>query len=59
MIDPAFGNIIRLLLLSFKNSNTDPTRNSSGKYYVLLEEITDFNALTDNKLFLDQLVKNK
>ena len=28
MIDPTFRNINRLFVLSFKNSNNDPTRNS-------------------------------
>ena len=53
MIDPTVRNIIRLLVLSFKNSNTVTTRNSFSKYYMLLEEITDFNALTNNKIFWD------
>ena len=60
MIDPAFRNIIRLFVLSFKNGINDSTRNSFDKYYMPLVEIKDFNALTDNKPFFDdQLVKNK
>ena len=45
--------------LSFKNDNDDPTRDSFEKYYMPLVEIKDFNALTDNKPFCDQLLKNK
>ena len=49
----------RLFVLSFKNGNDDPTRNSLDKYYMPLVEIKDFNALIDNKPFFDQPVKNK
>ena len=48
LIDPTFRNINRLFVLSLKNGNGDPTRNSFEK---------DFNALIDNKLFFDQPVK--
>ena len=44
LIDVAFRKINRLFVLSFKNGNDDPTRNS-------------FDALTDNKPFFDQPVK--
>ena len=47
----------RLFVLSFKNGNDDPTRNSLDKYYMPLVEIKDFNALIDNKPFFDQPVK--
>ena len=50
-------NINRLFILSFKNN--DPIRNSFDKYYMLLVEIKDFNALIDNKPFFGQAVKNK
>ena len=50
MVDPAFKNINRLLVISFKNGDNDPVRNSFGKYYMRLGEIKDFNALIDNKL---------
>ena len=53
MIDPRFKNINTLFVLSFKNGDNDPTRNSFDKYYMPLEEIHDFNALIDNKLFFD------
>ena len=32
LIDPTFGNINRLFVLSFKNGKNDSTRNSFGKY---------------------------
>ena len=57
MIDPKFRNINRSFVLSFKNGDNDPTRNS--KYYMTLVEIKDFIALTDNKPFFDQPIKNK
>ena len=59
LIDPTFRNINRLLVLSFKNGNDDPTRNSFDEYYILLVEIKDFDALIDNKPLFDQPVKNK
>ena len=49
--DPTFRNIKRLFVLSFKNGNDNPTRNSFDKYYMPLVEIKDFNALVDNKHF--------
>ena len=59
LIDPAFRNINRLFVLSFKNGNNDPTRDSFEKNYMPLVEIKDFNALIENKPFFDQPVKNK
>ena len=59
VIDPTFRNINRLFVLSFKNGNDDPTRNSFDEYYMPLVEIKYFNALIDNKPFFDQLVKSK
>ena len=58
-IDPTFRNINRLFVLSFKNSDKDPTRNSFDKYYISLAEVKDFNILINNKPFFDQPVKNK
>ena len=49
----------RLFVLSFKNGNDYPTRDSFNKYYILLVEIKHFNALIDNKPFFDEPVKNK
>ena len=51
LIDPTFRNINRLFVLSFKNGDNDPTRDSCNKYYMPLVEIKDFNALVDNKPF--------
>ena len=58
MIDPTFRKISRLFVLSFKNSNDDPTRNSFDEYYMSLVD-KDFNELIDNKSFFHQTVKNK
>ena len=38
-IDPAFRNINRLFVFSFKNSDDDPKRDSFGQYYILLVQI--------------------
>ena len=57
MIDPKFRNINRMFVLSFKKSDSDPTKDSY-KYYMPLVEIKSFNALTDNKPLYDQIVKN-
>ena len=59
LIVPTFRNINRLFVLSFKNGNNDPTRDSFDKYYMRLVEIKGFNALIDNKPFFDQPLKNK
>ena len=59
MINPTFRNIYRLFVLSFRNGDDDPTRNSFDEYYMPLVEIKDFNALIDNKPFFDQTVRNK
>ena len=47
-----------MFVLSFKNGDNDPTRDSFDKYYMPLE-IRDFNTLIDNKPFFYQPVKNK
>ena len=57
MIDLTFGSINRLFVLPFKNGNDDPPGESFDKYYMLLVEIKDFNALIDKKPFFDQPVK--
>ena len=59
LIDPTFRNINRLFVLSSKNGNNDPTRNSFDKYYMSLVEIKDFNVLIDDKPFYDHPLKNK
>ena len=45
LIDLTIRSINRLFVLSFKNGNDDPTRNSFDKYYMSLVEIKDFNTL--------------
>ena len=57
LIDLTFRNINGLFVLSFKNGNDDPTRNSFNKYYMPSVEIKDFNALIDNKHFFNLSVK--
>ena len=52
MIDPTFRNIHWLFALSFRNGGSDLARNTFDKYYMLLVEIKDFNALIDNKPIL-------
>ena len=58
LIDPTFRNINRLIVLSIKNCNNDPTGNYFDKYYMSLVETKDYNA-SKNKPFFDQPVKNK
>ena len=48
LIDPTFRNINRWSILSLKNGNNVPTRNSFDKYYMPLAEIKYFNALIVN-----------
>ena len=48
-----------MFVLSFKNDNVDPSRDSFDKYYMPLVEIKDSNALIDSQPLLDQPVKNK
>ena len=52
-------NINSLFVLSFKNGDKDPTRDSFNEYYMPLIEIKDFNALLDNNSFFDHPSKNK
>ena len=59
MIDPTFRNTKRLFVLSFKNGDDDPARNSFDKCCIPPVETKDFNALSANKLFFDQRVKKK
>ena len=58
LIDPTFGSINRLFVLSFESSNKDPIINSLDVYYMTTFEINDFNVLID-KPYCDQLIKNK
>ena len=59
MIDPTFRNINMLFVLSFKNGDSDSTRDSFDEFQTpLLVEIKDFNVLNSKPCF-DQLIKNK
>ena len=59
IIDLTFRSINRLLVLSFKNGDDDPTRKFSDKHYMPPAEIKDFSVLIDSKAFFDQPVKSK
>ena len=60
MIDPKVRNINKLFVVSFKNSDDDPKRDSFLWYYIPLVEIKDLNALIGNKQrFFDPPVKKK
>ena len=48
-----------MLVLSFKNGDDNPARNSFDKCYIPLLEIKDFNALINNKSFFVHPVKDK
>ena len=48
-----------MFVLSFKNDNDHPMRDSSDDYCMPFLEIEDFNALIDNKPVFDHLVRNK
>ena len=59
MIDPIFRNVNGLFVLSFKNGDNDPSRNSFIEHYMPLAEIKDYNSLIDNKPVFDQPVKKQ
>ena len=59
LIDPAFTNINRLLVLSFPRNNNTDSRYSYSSYYVPKVKISDFNVLIDGKSFFDLPVKNE
>ena len=48
-----------MFVISFKNGDNDPTKNSFQKYYIPLVEIKAFDALIDYKQFFDQLAKDR
>ena len=48
-----------MFVLSFKNGDNDPTRDSFETYYMSKVKIKDSNALIENKPILDQPLKNK
>ena len=51
MIDLKFRNINRLFVYLYKCGDND-MRDSFDKYYMLLVEVKDFNALIENARFL-------
>ena len=55
LIDPTFGNVNRLFVLSFENEDD---RTSCHKYYVPSVEIKDYNVLIDGNAFFELPVKN-
>ena len=59
LIDPAFTNVNKLLVLSFKRNNAGDNRDYFSHYYVPKVGIKDFNVLTDGKSFFDLPVKNE
>ena len=48
-----------MFVLSFKNGNNDPVRNSCDKYYMPLVENKNFNALTYNNPIFWSASKNQ
>ena len=59
LVDPTIRNINRLFVLSFKNGNNDPARDSFNEYYMPLVEMKNLDALVENKSIFNQPVKNK
>ena len=59
MTDPTFRNISRLFVLLLKNGNNDSTTDCFDKYYMLLIEIKDSNALIDNEPCFGQPIKKE
>ena len=63
LIDPAFTNVNRLFVLSFKNeygnyNENENIRTSFSKYYVPKIEVKGFNVLIDGKPFFEVPVTN-
>ena len=58
-IDPAFRDVNRLFVFSFRNGDDDPIKNSFDEYYMPLVKIKDFNVLIENTLFFDEPVKKE
>ena len=59
MVVLTFRNAIRFFVLSFKNGNDNPLKDSFDQYYMPLVKIEDFKVSIDDKPFFDQTVKNK
>ena len=56
LVHSTFTNVNRLFVLSFEN---EEGRTSFFRYHTATIEITDFNVLTDSKIYFDVPVKNK
>ena len=59
LTDPTFRNINRFFVLSLKNRDEDPKKNSFDSYYIPVAEIKKFNGLIDNNCFFGQSVNDK
>ena len=59
MIDSTYSRINNLFVLSFKDFNDDPTRDSFDQYYMTLVKIKEFNALIDKPLLMYPLKRSK
>ena len=59
MIDSIFRSINMWFVFSIKNGNKDHKINYFDKHCMPLLGNQDFNEIIDNKLFFDELVKNK
>ena len=59
MTDTTCKNINWLFVLSFKKWRQWSWKRFFNKYYMPLVEIKNYNALLDNKLLFNRLVKNK
>ena len=55
LINPSFQGLNRLFVLSFQNNGG---RTSYARYYLLLVEIKDYNAMIHGRNFFDQPVKD-
>ena len=55
LINPSFQGVNRLFVLSFENEND---RTSHSTYYLLREEIKDYNVMIDGKNLFDQPVNS-
>ena len=59
MVDPAFRNINRMFVFSFKNGNDDPAKDSFDKCQMSLDGIKDFNPLVNNKSIFYQPINKQ
>ena len=59
MVDPAFRNINRMFVFSFKNGKDDPAKDSFDKCQMSLVGIKDCNPSIDNKSIFYQAIKKQ